>query len=275
LRVLEESTRQYRRLGGAENKEAKCKFIIADTVSPKAALGAGVHDEKRLIQEVYSRVAYGGVVVLPLRDRRDDIPLLTKLFLDKFNPSHNKVTLEDEVLDRFYKGHWGGNVRALHDIVRRVVHASTGCVGWPQVVSCFDPDVLSPEVGEEQLVHKRVGRADRGILQEKIRASLSQGGRALFEALEQKLQNPPTKLDLDPYNVYSLLHYLSADRSRRIRANESLTVLGIAEVQFAKVVSVLYESSTDNYKKYHLITMLKEERDGRARTYRLMSNLYL
>jgi len=274
LRVLEEGTRQYRRLGGAENKAAHCKFVIADTVSVREALEVGVNDEKRLIAEMSSRLKHGSITIPPLRDRRDDIPLLTRVFLDRFNPSRNKVSLEQEVVDRFYRGPWEGNVRALHDIVRGVVQMSDGCVGWAQVCRCFSDDVLYPEVGEEA-IRARVGwRGDENHLKDDIRAHLNQKGRLLFDELERKLADPSMKLDLDPNNVYRLLCHLCGDRSRRIRASESLDVLGVKASQFAKVVRVLYESSTETYKKYHLVTMLRELPDGRALAYQLLDGLY-
>lgn len=274
LRLLEEKTREYSRLGGTEIKSARCKFVIADNVSPKVALSAAATDQKRLIEEMYYRVGLDVVTVPSLRARREDIPLLTSTFLAQLNSSHGQVSLDEEVVDRFCVGPWKGNVRALYDIVKKIVRDCSGCVSWAQVCSLFDPGVLSAEVGEVPIIVRRGNRDGEEVLGEQIRARLSDKGQKSFEMLQQRLHDPSTKLDLDSYHVYKLLDYLCADRSKTVRASDSATVLGIAESQFKKVVCVLFESPLESYKKYHLVTMVKEERDGKALKYLLVGDLY-
>lgn len=97
---------------------------------------------KRLIAEMFSRVQFGGVEVPPLRDRRGDILLLTRKFLSRYNSDSNKrVELGAEVLDRFTDGPWPGNVRALREVVRNLVSAFPGRVGWEEV--CRLPDAAA------------------------------------------------------------------------------------------------------------------------------------
>ena len=147
LRLLEPDTREYQRLISGRTKVAGCKFVIADILSSYAASQAGAGALKRLIPEMYSRLRFG-VEVPPLRDRRSDIPLLVTVLLDRFNlQSRKSVRLDEEVVDRFSRGRWAGNVRALHDIVAELVRRCTGCVGWAQVCSSFDSEQLEPEVG--------------------------------------------------------------------------------------------------------------------------------
>lgn len=59
----------------------------------------------------------------PLRDRKEDMPLLTKYFIEKYNKRENKHIqgISPEVEEEFYQYHWPGNIRELENAIERAI----------------------------------------------------------------------------------------------------------------------------------------------------------
>jgi transcriptional regulator with PAS, ATPase and Fis domain len=68
------------------------------------------------------------ISIPPLRERKEDIPLLAKHFLNKFNTAFNKKIpgFTEKALDAFTKYHWPGNIRELENLIERIVVLSSG-----------------------------------------------------------------------------------------------------------------------------------------------------
>ena len=120
LRVLQE--RSVERLGGQR--------VIPVDVRIVAATNRNLEEMIRLNQfreDLYYRLNVVPLVLPPLRDRREDIPLLVDHFIDKFNRDNARsVTLAPGVLDLLVEYEWPGNVRELENMVERLVVMARG-----------------------------------------------------------------------------------------------------------------------------------------------------
>ncbi len=111
LRVLETST--FRRVGGAKTLKADVRFVVATNrdLAELSQVGSFRSD-------LYFRLASFIIQVPPLRERRDDIPLLAMHFLQRFSRGiERKLTAEAQKLLVAYD--WPGNVRELRNLIER------------------------------------------------------------------------------------------------------------------------------------------------------------
>ena len=119
LRVLQE--REFERVGGMEPLRADFRLIAATNQDLKAATGRGAFRE-----DLYFRINVVTAYVPPLRDRREDVPLLAEHFLRAFNARYRKQCALSraarEVLDRY---DWPGNIREMENAIERAVVTST------------------------------------------------------------------------------------------------------------------------------------------------------
>jgi len=116
LRVLQE--RHFRRIGGEKLTAVNVRIISATNWNPEKAV-----KEKRLREDLYFRLNVIPLYVPPLRDRKEDIPLLVHHFIDKYNPfSPREIKgIDGETMRCLNKYNWPGNVRELENIVQRVM----------------------------------------------------------------------------------------------------------------------------------------------------------
>lgn len=113
LRVLE--TRQITRLGSAQKIPVDCRIISA-TNRPLEALA----EEDCLREDLYFRLAVFPISVPPLREHKEDIPLLARAFLSDLNAQNDTILeLSDEAIERLQAYDWPGNVRELRHAVHR------------------------------------------------------------------------------------------------------------------------------------------------------------
>src|SRR5215218_34825 len=84
LRVLQE--RKFRRLGGRAEQEVDVRVLAATNIDPGAAIREG-----RLREDLYYRLNVFTISLPPLRDRKDDLPLLIRAFIDEFNARDNRT----------------------------------------------------------------------------------------------------------------------------------------------------------------------------------------
>lgn len=108
LRAIEE--KKIRRLGGKDEIDINPHILSSCNIDPVTAI-----KQKKLRQDLFFRLAVIYICIPPLRERLDDIKLLTNDFINLFNKSLNKnvIALNDDVLDAFLKYNWPGNIRQL------------------------------------------------------------------------------------------------------------------------------------------------------------------
>jgi two-component system response regulator PilR (NtrC family) len=121
LRVIQE--REFMRLGGVETLKVDVRIIAATNVDLHRMM-----EENRFREDLYYRLHVITVQLPPLRERKDDIPLLVQHFLDKYGKENDKLALEiaPEALDLLMEYDWPGNVRELENVIERAVVLSSG-----------------------------------------------------------------------------------------------------------------------------------------------------
>jgi two-component system response regulator AtoC len=123
LRALEE--RAFRRVGGSQDIKIDVR-IIAATNRPLEKL----IEEKKFREDLYYRLNIITVDVPPLRDRREDIPLLVDHFLKRFSTEFKKgsTDVSSDALRKLESYDWPGNVRELKNVIERAVLLGSGPV---------------------------------------------------------------------------------------------------------------------------------------------------
>ncbi|MFC1848815.1 sigma-54-dependent transcriptional regulator [candidate division CSSED10-310 bacterium] len=136
LRVLEDS--RIRRVGGDEEFSVDVRVIAATNKNLKKHLATGEFRE-----DLFYRLNVINIQVSPLRNRKEDIPLLAKSFLQEFSVRHKipKKTLSPEVQKAFLNYHWPGNVRELRNFLERALLLSTGKSITPDLFSFEEPKI--------------------------------------------------------------------------------------------------------------------------------------
>jgi transcriptional regulator with PAS, ATPase and Fis domain len=121
LRVLQD--RRYRRLGGTEEVEADIRVIAATNQDLHKLVADG-----RFREDLFYRLNVIHIVVPPLRDRREDIPVLASQFLTQFaGASRSGITsVSPEAMKALTEYSWPGNVRELENVIERLVVTVTG-----------------------------------------------------------------------------------------------------------------------------------------------------
>jgi DNA-binding NtrC family response regulator len=116
LRFLQE--KEYRPLGSTRMRQANVRIIAASNLDLQEAVGNG-----KVRQDLYYRLNVISLSLPPLRDRREDIPLLAHHFLDKYSTEFNKQTLAftPEALNSLMVYNWPGNIRELEHVIERAI----------------------------------------------------------------------------------------------------------------------------------------------------------
>ena len=115
LRVLQE--RSFERVGGTKTIAVDVRIIAATNQDLEVAIAQG-----RFREDLYYRLNVVPILLPPLRERREDIPLLVEHFLAKANREHNrKVRITGRALQSMLNYDWPGNVRELENCVERIV----------------------------------------------------------------------------------------------------------------------------------------------------------
>ncbi|HXH26051.1 MAG TPA: sigma-54 dependent transcriptional regulator, partial [Vicinamibacterales bacterium] len=120
LRVMQE--REFMRLGGMETIKVDVRIIAATNCDLRRMM-----EEGRFREDLYYRLHVINIYLPPLRERKEDIPLLAQHFLEKYGAENNKsgMELEPEALDLLTDYDWPGNVRELENVIERAVVLST------------------------------------------------------------------------------------------------------------------------------------------------------
>ena len=121
LRVLQEKS--FERLGGTKAIDVDVRVIAATNMDLTELIKA-----KRFREDLYYRLSVFPLIIPPLRERHDDIPLLTEYFIEKYCQEMKKPvkSLTREALALLEKYHWPGNVRELENTIERAVILAEG-----------------------------------------------------------------------------------------------------------------------------------------------------
>jgi two-component system response regulator AtoC len=133
LRVLQES--EFERVGGIKTIKVDVRLVTATNRDLLAEVGAGAFRE-----DLFYRLNVVPIHIPPLRERREDIPLLADHFIAKFNDRLKKeiAAITPEAIERLVAYQWPGNIRELENLMERTV---LFCEGPEIRVSDLPPEV--------------------------------------------------------------------------------------------------------------------------------------
>lgn len=165
LRVLQE--RKFERVGGEVPIEVDVRVIAATNKNLEEEVKAG-----RFREDLYFRLNGIHIEVPPLRERKDDLPLLLNSFLERYNGENNKkiTGFDSQARSAIYKYDWPGNIRELQHCVESSVVMSNG-----NEITLEDlPPSVSRASGVESIsvpVGITLDEAEKIIIQENLAAN--------------------------------------------------------------------------------------------------------
>ncbi len=141
LRVLE--TGEYLRVGSSKVKKTNVRVIAATNVKLFQAIENG-----RFREDLYYRLNTVPIIVPPLRDRNEDIPLLFRKFAVDFAERYRmpSITLDDEARRMLMNYKWPGNVRQLKNVTEQISVIEEQRTVTPDVLSRYLPDYFSTKL---------------------------------------------------------------------------------------------------------------------------------
>jgi Nif-specific regulatory protein len=172
LRVLQERT--FERVGGSRSLTVDVRIIAATNADLEEAVRA-----RRFREDLYYRLHVVPIVLPPLRERKEDIPLLVGHFLQRFNAENRKaLKISSAAMDLIVGYDWPGNVRELENCIERMVVMARREVVAPEDVplpislytSAPTPRVLFPDTPAATLP-RAVAEIERERLLEALRRS--------------------------------------------------------------------------------------------------------
>ncbi len=170
LRVIQERT--FRRVGGTSDIRFDARLVAATNRRLEDEVAGG-----RFREDLYYRLNVIEVELPPLRERREDVPLLVAHFVEKYGSEFGRevLTVSDAALDKLIAYDYPGNVRELENVVERAVALSRG--------GEIDVSVLPPTVVRTRSAAGRERLPAEGVSLEDVLAQYERG--LLLEALEQ------------------------------------------------------------------------------------------
>jgi two-component system response regulator GlrR len=192
LRFLQD--KEYRPLGATRMRRVDVRIIAASNLNLEEAVQSG-----KLRQDLYYRLNVVSLVLPPLRERREDIPLLACHFLDKYsNEFGKKITgFAPEVLQSLILYGWPGNVRELEHVIERAIVLCAGPLIEGSDLSISSAQSAGQTESLQQAKAKEIARFEKSYVQGLLSAcrgnitkaaEVAQKNRRAFWHLIQKYQ---------------------------------------------------------------------------------------
>jgi DNA-binding NtrC family response regulator len=126
LRFLQEKT--FLRIGGTQTIEVDVRIVAATNRDIEKAV-----EEGKFRQDLYYRLNVIRILIPPLRDRKEDVPVLAEKFLAEFSAETKKsiTRIAPEAMQELMAYHWPGNVRELRNAIERAVVVAKGAKIFP------------------------------------------------------------------------------------------------------------------------------------------------
>lgn len=121
LRIIQE--RKLKRIGGVKEMDIDVRLIVASNENLKEAYHKGNFRE-----DLFHRLNEFSLTLPPLRERKDDIPLFVRYFLEKVNTELDKNVeeIEEDAMEDLINYSWPGNIRELKNVIRRATLLASG-----------------------------------------------------------------------------------------------------------------------------------------------------
>lgn len=173
LRTLQ--NKEIDKIGELTPRKIDVRIIAATNQNLKILV-----DEKKFRDDLYYRLSIIPIILPPLRERKEDIPLLANSFLNKFTTLFGKtgISFDDDVIEILKQYHWPGNIRELENMIHRLV------------ILCQDETISKDQIPEELLEGEDMERG-------KYTVSIPESGidlknlekELIIQALEKKKWN--------------------------------------------------------------------------------------
>ena len=170
LQLLQDG--QFCRIGAQEDKRVDARVVCATNRPLEREIEAG-----RFRQDLFYRINVVNLQLPPLRERREDIPLLVEHFLGVYSEAFKIPArpLTSHLMELMQKFHWPGNIRQLENLVKRyVILGSEDAISSDlaeQTPSYFDPDIpLDGTVSLKKITRDAVLELERRIILKALQA---------------------------------------------------------------------------------------------------------
>ena len=193
LRVLE--TGEFRKLGDTKEITADVRFIFATNKNIEDEM-----KENRFRKDLFYRLNTFMIQIPPLRDRKDDIPILAEYFMEKHARKRSRKAVSKQAMNLLVDYHWPGNVRELANVLERAVliSAERGEItgdDLPRTVvhPSFAPEERRPALSKDTLRLDTLEREHIEKVLELAHGNKSKAARLLGisrKKLYQKIDNP-------------------------------------------------------------------------------------
>ena len=139
--------------------------------------------EGRFREDLYYRLDVIEIPLPSLRERRDDIPLLVKHFLQKYAGERARIQISEEVIARLIRHDWPGNVRELENVIERAVALCTAdLIALSDLPVNLQQETVSALAGSESYAHLSLQEARETFEQGYIKEVLTKTGGNITHA---------------------------------------------------------------------------------------------
>ena len=196
LRVLQE--REFERVGGQKTIKVDVRLLVASNQSLEQAVS-----ENRLREDLYYRLNVIAIRIPPLRERREDIPLLAEYFISKYSKENNQPTkrITPQAIDKLLAHSWPGNIRELQNCLEScVVRARDDLITADNLPASLysrsiEDNKITMDIGSsiEEIEQEAILKTLNAVSGSKSRAAriLKIGLKTLYRKLEKYNYNQP------------------------------------------------------------------------------------
>ncbi len=210
LRVLESG--EYLRVGSSEVRKSNVRIVAATNKDMPRAVREG-----KFREDLYYRLSTVQISIPPLRERGNDVWMLTRMFSHNFSDNHRMPPIEftDDAKQALMAYRWPGNVRQLKNVIEQISLFESGKTVDRSVVQGYLPgaadDMMPVPAGEvsgydyqieREILFKTIFQLQNEI--ENIKATLAQGGSMAPAAREVHLSSEVSSLKRDAKDLLKL-----------------------------------------------------------------------
>ena len=199
LRVLEEE--EFERVGGEKTIKIDVRIVATTNRDLAKEIQKGTFRE-----DLFYRLNVVPIHLPPLRERREDIPLLANTYLEKYSSENNSSvkSIEKRAMDYLSQYNWPGNVRELKNIMQRaVVMGSSEVLGLENFTSLLDTKKFAHAIGNDPANIRKNDQSIEDAERDLIFTTLEKTGGNKTKAAEllkittRTLRNKLNKYDMD------------------------------------------------------------------------------
>lgn len=199
LRVLQDGF--VRRVGDSKDKKLDVRIIAAMNEEPMEAL-----KKEHIREDLLYRLNVVSIKLIPLRERKEDIPLYVNFFIRKYNSELNKNVsgISQEVKQKFYKYNWPGNVREIQHIIEASINmVDEGRIKVEHLPIYLDENIENTDFKEEiydiRPLNKAVESLEKGMIINSLRKTEGNISKAsnYLRIPRQTLHYKINKYDID------------------------------------------------------------------------------